>query len=84
MEKNNKIGLIYGYAVCLVAVIVFLISMSTLVNAIFDLSDPTHAEVYSGRDDPSLASFDIYKMEVLGSLAPFAPSPQASSPYWSR
>ena len=83
MEKNNKIGLIYGDAVCLVAVIVFLISMSTLVNAIFDLSDPTHAEVYSGRDDPSLASFDIYK-EVLGSLAPFAPSPQASSPCWSR
>ena len=26
MVENNKIGLVYGYAVCLVAVITFLIS----------------------------------------------------------
>ncbi len=76
MEKNNKIGLIYGYAVCLVSVIVFLIFMSTLVNAVFDLSDPMHAQVYSGRDDPSLASFDIYKMEVLGSLSEGQQAPE--------
>jgi len=76
MGKNNKIGLVYGYAVCLVAVIVFLISMSTLVNAVFDLSDPMHAAVYSGRDEPSLASFDIYKMEVLGALSEGQEAPE--------
>ena len=66
MEKSRKVGAqIYGYAVCLVAVITFLISVTTLVNAIIDLGDPLHT--YQPPGSPSLASFEIYKMDMLKS-----------------
>lgn len=69
MEKSRKIGAqIYGYSVCLVAVITFLISISTLVNAIIDLSDPIHAGFFP-PGSPSLASFEIYKMDMLKSTS---------------
>jgi hypothetical protein len=67
MEKSQKIGAqIYGYTVCLVAVITFLISITTLVNAVIDLSDPLHAG-WTPPGTPSLASFENYKMDVLKS-----------------
>jgi hypothetical protein len=65
MEKSRKVGAqIYGYAVCLVAVITFLISVTTLVNAIIDLGDPLHSG-YTPPGSPSLASFENYKMDML-------------------
>lgn len=64
MEKQHRIAQLYGYAVCLVAVITFLISMATLVGAVFDLSDPLHTQGFGYRQ-PSLASFENYKMDVL-------------------
>jgi hypothetical protein len=67
MEKSQKVGAqIYGYAVCLVAVITFLISISTLINAILDLGDPIHAG-WTPAGAPSLASFENYKMDILKS-----------------
>jgi hypothetical protein len=43
MEKSQKVGAqIYGYTFCVVAAIAFLISVTTLVNAIIDLQDPIH------------------------------------------
>jgi len=66
MEKSQKVGAqIYGYTVCVVAVIAFLISITTLVNAIIDLQDPIHG----GWTPPgaSLASFENYKMDILKS-----------------
>ena len=65
MEKQHRIAHIYGYAVCFVTVIVFLISMTSLVNAIIDSGDPLHVG-YGGS--PSLASFENYKMDVLKSV----------------
>ena len=38
-EKSQKIQLVYGYAVCLVAVIAFLISISDMVSSSIDLKD---------------------------------------------
>jgi len=73
MEKQNRIPQIYGYAVCLVTVVTFLISVTTLVNAVIDLGDPLHAEG-GFRGGPSLASFENYKMDVLK-------SPQAELAY---
>lgn len=64
MEKSQKVGaLIYGYAVCLIAVITFLITITTLVNSLFDLQDPLHA----GWRQPgaSLASYENFKMDIL-------------------
>ncbi|OGF98010.1 MAG: hypothetical protein A3F83_03665 [Candidatus Glassbacteria bacterium RIFCSPLOWO2_12_FULL_58_11] len=65
MEKQNKIVQLYGYSVCLVTVITFLISMAALVGTLFDLSDPLHSGRFNGS--PSLASFENYKMDVLKS-----------------
>jgi len=69
MEKKNRIAQLYGYAVCLIAVITFLISVSALVRASFDLSDPLHAggTRFTGK---SLASFDNYKLDVLKASRP--------------
>ncbi len=68
MEKPQRVGAqIYGYTVCIVAVITFLISVTGLVNAVIDLQDPIHAR-YTRQGEPSLASFEIYKMDILRSL----------------
>jgi len=73
MEKSHRIAAqIYGYAVCLVAVITFLTSVPPLVNSIIGLSDPWHyvgSHYYSPEQSPrpSMASFENYKMDVLKS-----------------
>ena len=40
MERQHKITQIYGYSVCLVAVITSLIAVASLVDAVFNLSAP--------------------------------------------
>ncbi len=73
MEKRYRIAQLYGYLVCLVTVIAVLISLASLVGAMFDLSDPLHARGMDGR--PDLTSFEAYKMDVLGSARPDPQSP---------
>jgi len=65
MEKKSKAPLIYGYAVCLVAVITFLIAVANVIFAVMDLGDPLYAG--RGYNQTSIASFDNYKMEILKS-----------------
>ncbi len=69
MEKQHRIAHIYGYAVCLVTVITFLIAVTSFVNAIIDRGDPLHVAGFSRSGRPSLASFENYKMDVLKSPA---------------
>jgi len=67
MERSTKIGAqIYAYTVCLVAVITFLISVTSVVNAIMDMDDPLHSG-YTPAGSPSLASYENYKMDILKS-----------------
>ena len=67
MEKSTRItAQVYGYAVCLIAVITFLISTSGLITAIIDLGDPIHSG-WSQQGSPSLASFENYKLDVMRS-----------------
>jgi len=73
MEKKHRITQIYGYAVCLVTVITFLIAITSLVNAIIDRSNPLYAG-WRNPELPSLASYENYKMDVLK-------SPQKESAY---
>lgn len=65
MEKKSKAPLVYGYAVCLVAVITFLISIAGIIFAVMDMGDP----IYAGNryNKPSIASFENYKMDMLKS-----------------
>lgn len=64
MEKSTKIIQIYGYTICLVAVITFIIAAVSLFNAVIDRSEPLHAG-WSQPGTPSLASFENYKMDIL-------------------
>jgi hypothetical protein len=69
MEKSTKIGAqIYGYTVCLVAVITFLISVTGVVSALMDMGDPLHSG-HTPAGSPSLASYENYKMDILKSTA---------------
>ena len=63
---SDKVTKYYGYTVCLITVITFLITVSNLVSSFFDLSDPLHAKSHLIRDK-SLASFEVYKMDILKS-----------------
>jgi hypothetical protein len=44
MSKQNIISQIYGYAVCLIAVIVFLFNLPEIVELVGKLSDPIHSD----------------------------------------
>jgi len=66
MEKPTRMPQIYGYLVCLISVITFLICISTLISAISDLGDPIHSGFTPGGT-PSLASYANYKMDILKS-----------------
>ena len=59
---NSRISQVYGYAVCLITVIVMLIAIKQVVDAAFDLSDPIRAE--GGRMGRQLTNFELYKMET--------------------
>jgi hypothetical protein len=68
MEKPHRMAQIYGYIVCLVAVITFIICLSVIIPSIIDLSDPLHAgSGFVMQGSPSLASFENYKMDILKS-----------------
>jgi hypothetical protein len=64
MDKKNRIAQLYGYLVCLVAVITFLISLANLVNAIIDRGDPLYSDYQSGD---RLSSFENFKIDALKS-----------------
>ena len=57
-EKPNRIPQIYGYTVCLIAVVAFLISINGIVDATFTLANPLHGQY--GRIE-GMDSFDAYE-----------------------
>ena len=63
MEKKQKILQVYAVIVCIVSIITFLISVSSIVSAVIDRSNPIHA----GRYEVNLSSFENFKMDVLRS-----------------
>lgn len=70
MDRLNRfIAQVYGYAVCLITVIVMLISIKGVIDAAFDLSDPLRAEGGYGRFGP-LTSFELYKLEARRQVPP--------------
>jgi hypothetical protein len=62
---NSRISQAYGYAVCLITVIVMLIGIKQVVDAAFDLSDPIRADGGGyGRMGRPITNFELYKMEA--------------------
>ncbi|HEX2781433.1 MAG TPA: hypothetical protein VHM30_18160 [Gemmatimonadaceae bacterium] len=66
MNRPHLFAQLYGYAVCLTAVIVGLVGGSGVVNAAFDLSDPVHAKQGWGNDVP--ATFEEFRADQRGQL----------------
>lgn len=52
---------VYGYIICIIAVITILISLGSLITSIIDASDP----LYTWGDTNNLSSFENFKMEAL-------------------
>ena len=81
MDRINRfIAQVYGYAVCLITVIVMLISIKGTIDAAFDLSNPLRAEGGFGRFGGPLTSFELYKMQARGQI----PSERYPGPDKSR
>ncbi len=78
MDTRSRLAPIYGYLVCLVTVITFLVCIGNIVAAAFDLSDPLHARG-NFEEQRILSSFENYRMNVLISLPEGQPAPEDES-----
>ncbi len=58
MDRSNRVAQLYGYTVCLVAVIVALSSTASLLSAAIDRANPLQADYSYGA---SLSSFEAYR-----------------------
>lgn len=58
VSRGSNVAQWYGYAVCLIAVVTILISLNTIVENGFILSDPLRA---GGGYEPALTSFEAYQ-----------------------
>lgn len=66
MEKSARlVGQVYGYFICLTAIILFLTSVQSIVGSLVDLGNPKFAADLPGSN---LESFEKYKMNVMNSL----------------
>jgi hypothetical protein len=62
MNRFPWIAQVYGYLVCIVAVVTFLINASGFVDAAFDRANPLQGRGgYYGPDGGSLTSFEAYR-----------------------
>ena len=62
MTPASRIAQIYGYAVCLIAIVTLLIVGSTFVDAAFDRANPLRSQSYRyGPYEGSLTSFEAYQ-----------------------
>ena len=62
---NNRIAHIYGYAVCLTAIIVMFFATKQIIDATINLTNPLRADLggYSRMGLP-LTNFELYKVEA--------------------
>lgn len=67
MERDElDPGRLYGYAVCLVAILTFVLGARQLVWSVLDFRELPYSEAYT--QGPSLASLGAYKWDVLSGL----------------
>ena len=69
MPRPSRIQQVYGYAVCLVAIIAVLISLPNLFEAALARRDPIEAGAQRRPDEASLSSFDAYRATYSGRYA---------------
>ena len=64
MEKKNKIPQVYGYSICVIAIITFLITTAGLINSIIDAKFPE----YNSWSQNDFVTFEKYKMNTLNAF----------------
>ena len=79
-SMGSKVAQFYGYSVCLVTIIAFLVSVGSLAGALLEWADPLHAGDFGAYPARSLASFDTYKMDLLN--PPYG-GPQSNAPHYT-
>ena len=62
-EKPNRIPQIYGYTVCLIAVVAFLISINGIVDAMFTLANPLHGPYGHAEGLTTFESYEASRVE---------------------
>ncbi len=65
-SMKSKAAQVYGYVVCVIAVVAFLIAVTGVVNSLIDLNAPLYAGF---NQDVSLASFEAYKVDAMSSIS---------------
>lgn len=79
MERPNRVAQLYGYAVCLITVVVFLVSANSFVENLFRFGNPVRG---SGGNfgEASITSFEAYRSTVnrFGVPGRDAPPPPAT------
>lgn len=58
MERPNRMSQFYGFTVCLLAIVVGLVTISSMIGATFDRANPLES---NGMFGESLTSFGAYK-----------------------
>jgi hypothetical protein len=61
MERPSRVAQLYGYTVCLIAVVVFLISTNSMLENAFALSNPLQTRESEFGFEPSVSSFESYR-----------------------
>lgn len=65
MDRPDRVAHLYGYTVCLVAVVTFLVSAHSLVRAGFALADPLRSEDREFGFEPSVSSFEAFRATYM-------------------
>jgi hypothetical protein len=65
IDKPNRIPQIYGYTVCLIAVIAFLISVNGVVDASFTLANPLHGPYGQVEGLTNFESYEASRVERM-------------------
>jgi hypothetical protein len=61
MERPSRVAQLYGYTVCLIAVVVFLASTNSLLENAFTLANPLQSRESEYGIEPSVSSFEAYR-----------------------
>lgn len=83
MDRPNRVAQLYGYAVCLIAVVVFLVNANSLVESAFTLANPLRGGGDRFGMQPVVSSFEAYRATVSRENrfnAPPGAGPAAATP----
>lgn len=61
MDRSERIAQLYGYTVCLIAIVVIIVGVNAFVGSAFEYANPLAAGTWFGYRGQDLNSFEAYK-----------------------